>query len=236
MNGKIEIIIGIHVYLDDCMQGLTITKLKFDPFDVDDVGYGELFDRIEMVTITNGLIYSADAFFVLGEVIWKSKPNIRYLKKFDFITEITELSHIGNRYFYMAHGRQIPFYSEMIEALSTELYCFFEYPIIYTKDYVTVQLVGKRNSISKCIGLFKDLDLSFDILYIKNFHIKGGAILSELTERQYDCMKMATDSGYFSIPRRTNLRKLASKMKITHGAFAFHLRKSQRTIFQALFE
>ena len=217
------------------MRELAIAKLNFDPYDIYNLGYEELFDHFEEIVITNALIDSSKTFFVLAEVLWKGTPDMDLINRFEFFDEVIEISHEGDNYVYMAIGRHLPIYSEIIEVMTTQFHCFIEYPLVYKRDYVFQQVVGKRENLKKYMDFLSDLGITFRVEYIKDYHIKGRALLSELTDRQYECMKMAHQNGYFDIPKKASLRKLAKKMKITHGAFSFHLRKAQKTINGALF-
>jgi predicted DNA binding protein len=122
-----------------------------------------------------------------------------------------------------------------MDIMYSQFFCFFEFPHVYEKEKVTFQVVGERSNIKRFVDMLSDLGFEVEIGNVRKYHVKGRALLSELTQKQYECMKMAVQSGYFEIPRRADLRKLAKKKKITHGAFSFHLRKAQRTINKALF-
>jgi predicted DNA binding protein len=127
------------------------------------------------------------------------------------------------------------FYADIMEMLYTDLYCFFEYPIVYKENEIEFQVVGQRKNIKRFVDILLGLGIKVEISNVRKYHIKGRAIVSELTEKQYYCMRLAESNGYFDIPRRADLRKLSKKMKISHGAFSFHIRKAQRTINRALF-
>lgn len=217
------------------MHPLAIAKLSFDPFDVYHLGYEELFDHFEEVVVTNALIDSSKTFFVLAEVVWKRTPDIEVIRQFEFFDDVVEMSREGNHLLYMAIGHHLPIYSEIIDTMTAQFHCFIEYPLVYKKEEVSQLVVGMRKNLKKYMDFLSDLGVTFRVEYIKDYHIKGRAILSELTDRQYECMKLAQESGYFDIPRKNGLRTLAARMNITHGAFAFHLRKAQRTIVCGLF-
>lgn len=217
------------------MQPLAIVKLGFEPFDIYHLGYEELFDHFEEIIVTNAMIDSSKTFFVLAEVVWKSRPDINIIERFEFFDEVIEMSREGKHHLYMAIGHHLPIYSEIIDTMTSQFHCFIEYPLVYKREEVSQMIVGKRENLKKYMGFLSDLGIKFRVIYIKDYHIKGRAILSELTDRQYECMKNAVVGGYFEIPRRTNLRTLAKKMNVTHGALAFHIRKAQRTIVNGLF-
>jgi len=217
------------------LTGLSIAKVRFDPYDVYDLGYQGLFDDIVTATINNALIDGSRTFFVVGEVAWKSAPNIDIFKKFAFVEDIKELGGEGNRYTYMARGSNLPFYSELIETMTSEFYCFFEYPLVYASEGVYVQVCGERENLKRFFDFVTGLGITFELIHMKEYHIKGPALLAELTDKQYQCTKLAIEKGYFDIPRKSDLRALAKQMNVSHGTLAFHLRKAQRSMLHALF-
>ncbi len=226
------------------MQELAIAKMKFDPERIYSQIYKDPFEYLEKVTVTHSLVASGKSFMVLAEVVWKCEPKIEMLEKWRMMSkdkgwflfkDVAELSRVGNTCIYMSLGEHMSFYADIMEMLYTDLYCFFEFPIVYKESEIEFQVVGKRKNIKKFVDMLSGLGIDTEISNIRKYHIKGRTLLSELTEKQYECMKLAVSQGYFDIPRRANLRPLARKMKITHGAFSFHLRKAQRAINKALF-
>lgn len=217
------------------MQALAIVKLGFEPFDVYHLGYEELFEHFEEIIVTNAMIDSSKTFSVLAEVVWKTEPDINLIRQFEFFDEVIEMTREGNHHLYMAIGHHLPIYSEIIDTMTSQFHCFIEYPLVYKKEEVSQRVVGEREDLRKYMDFLSGLGVKFRVEFIKDYHIKGRGILSELTERQYQCMSDAAAGGYFEIPKRITLRKLAAQMNITHGALAFHLRKAQRTIVRGLF-
>ncbi len=52
-------------------------------------------------------------------------------------------------------------------------------------------------------------------------------IMPELTNKQYDSFKIASQQGYYEFPRKTNLHKLARLSNISRPTFEEHLRKAE---------
>jgi hypothetical protein len=226
------------------MEELTIAKLKSDPENLLSEGYSEPFEYLKKATVTHALFTGPKTFMVLSEVEWKCEPDVNLLSQWEILSkergwflfkDINELSRDGNTCIYMSYGEHMPFFVDIMDMMYSEFYCFFEFPHVYEENEVRFQVVGERKSIKRFVDLLSDLGIHTEISNIRKYHVKGRALLSELTERQYECMKLAVESGFFEIPRKADLRKLAKKKKITHGAFSFHLRKAQRTINKALF-
>jgi hypothetical protein len=226
------------------MRELAIAQLRFDPENLLSEGYREPFEHLKRASVTHALFTGPKTFMVLSEVEWKGEPDISLLSKWRILSrergwfefkDITELSRDGNTCIYMSYGEHMPHFADIMDMMYSEFFCFFEFPHVYEEDRVTFQVVGERPNIQRFVDLFSDLGIEVEIGKVREYHVKGRALLSELTEKQYKCMKLAVKSGYFDIPRKGDLRKLARKEKISHGAFSFHLRKAQRTINKALF-
>jgi len=52
-------------------------------------------------------------------------------------------------------------------------------------------------------------------------------IMPELTDKQHNAFKIASEKGYYEFPRKTNLHKLAKISKISRPTFEEHLRKAE---------
>jgi hypothetical protein len=226
------------------MQELAIAKLKFEPENLLGKGYKEPFEYLKKATVTHALFTGPKTFMVLSEVEWKGEPDVELLTRWEILSkkrgwflfrDINELSRDGSTCIYMSYGEHMPFFIDIMDMMYSEFFCFFEFPHVYEETEVRFQVVGERKNIKRFVDMLSDLGIVVEVSNIRKYHAKGRALLSELTQTQYECMKMAVESGYFEIPKRADLRKLAGKKKITHGAFSFHLRKAQRTINRALF-
>ncbi|WP_254537233.1 helix-turn-helix domain-containing protein [Halomarina litorea] len=53
-----------------------------------------------------------------------------------------------------------------------------------------------------------------------------------LTDKQFELLRMATERGYFSVPRETNLGDLADALGISHQAASERLRRAQELVNQ----
>jgi hypothetical protein len=226
------------------MRELAIAKLIFEPENLLGKGYKEPFEYLKKATVTHALFTGPKTFMVLSEVEWKFEPDVELLTHWEILSkergwflfrDISELSRDGNTCIYMSYGKHMPFFIDIMDMMYSEFFCFFEFPHVYEENEIRFQVVGERKNIKRFVDMLSDLGIFVEIGNIRKYHAKGRALLSELTEKQYECMKLAVESGYFEIPKRADLRKLAMKKKITHGAFSFHLRKAQKTINRALF-
>jgi predicted DNA binding protein/PAS domain-containing protein len=63
---------------------------------------------------------------------------------------------------------------------------------------------------------------------------EGG--LDDLTDRQQQALEMAYRAGYFDWPRESTAEEVAERMDIASPTFHYHLRRSEATLLEGLFE
>ena len=64
----------------------------------------------------------------------------------------------------------------------------------------------------------------------------SGSLGPSLTKKQMDAMKLAISKGYYEIPRRTEIKQLAKKLKIKRVAMQERVRRAERTIMHQFAE
>ncbi|MCK4717042.1 MAG: helix-turn-helix domain-containing protein [Thermoplasmata archaeon] len=229
------------------MRELVIAKICLDPSEVYDDSYADVFQHMDRVSVINTFIRESKTFLAVMEIELRKGSSMKTLKEtlanmdqdrgnttLAMYQDITELASEGDRCLCLVKGEHMQFHTDMMDSL-TDQFCFLELPVVYTEGGIHMQVVGKRDDVKAYLNILEGLGVSHKTEFIREYHPGGRAVLAELTDKQYQCMKTAMDQGYFDIPRRTDLRDMAEKDGITHGALSFHLRKAQRTIFDVLF-
>ncbi len=61
-------------------------------------------------------------------------------------------------------------------------------------------------------------------------------IMPELTDKQHNAFKIASEQGYYEFPRKTNLHKLAKLERISRPTFEEHLRKAENKLLRFMKE
>jgi predicted DNA binding protein len=86
-----------------------------------------------------------------------------------------------------------------------------------------------RKDITKLIN-FIEKYYQGELLFLKQIKVPKifiPQIMPELTEKQWEAFKIASEQGYYEFPRKTNLHKLAKLAKISRPTFEEHLRKAE---------
>ncbi len=104
-------------------------------------------------------------------------------------------------------------------------------PDINSPDGYEISEIGSfdREDLTKLAG-FLEKYYQGQILFLKEIKapkIFTPEIMPELTDKQYQAFKTASQQGYYEFPRTTNLHKLAKISKISRPTFEEHLRKAE---------
>lgn len=78
-----------------------------------------------------------------------------------------------------------------------------------------------------------------EVLYLKEIKVPKifiPEIMPGLTDKQEEAFKLASESGYYEFPRKTNLHKLARLFKTSRPTFEEHLRKAEIKILSFMKE
>ncbi len=218
------------------MTEMKVLKLKFEVFDTHGIGYETIFSKIKSMSVLSSMMETPKKYIAVVEVIWGGKPDTTVLTDLEFIDKISEIARDEETYLYILTGRHLPFYSKLYAEMIETFDCFFEYPTVFEKEKVYMSIVGSQKNLRDFLGSLEELEITFEVISIKNYYVKGKGILSSLTAKQYDCLKFALENGYYDIPKRTETRKLAKKKGVSHSTYSMHLRKAEKAIFKGLFE
>ena len=76
--------------------------------------------------------------------------------------------------------------------------------------------------------------VQFNGLIANSLTLTADALFSDLTEKQMDAVLKSYRNGYYEIPRRSTLKALTKKEKVSRTTFEEHLRKAENKIVSSL--
>lgn len=147
---------------------------------------------------------------------------------------ITNLEISGNTMFFIGKSKEkIPssYYTQKM---------FFTKPVFVDEQGYEYWEVASydRNVLSRFLNeLEKQNYEHFEVLQFKNIKLNNiyfPAIAPDLTEKQKEVFELAVKEGYYDIPKRTNLKKLAKIMNISVATFQEHLKRAEAKIIPRL--
>lgn len=91
----------------------------------------------------------------------------------------------------------------------------------------------KKEELMKFINEVRPLMEEFELLSIKNTPLQNiyfPKIMPELTDLQKRALELAVKEGYYQIPKKIGLRKLARMMKVSLSTYQAHLQKAESKV------
>jgi hypothetical protein len=121
--------------------------------------------------------------------------------------------------------------------------CLWVGPVEYSGGSENLSVVAVEQSNIE--ALYRDLESIGSIRVVKKqkvepesmrdlYTISSKRLFGELTEKQVQYILAAIGSGYFDIPRNTDLRALSSRLSISKSTLQEHLSKANSHILKAL--
>ena len=124
-----------------------------------------------------------------------------------------------------------PFYDKSILHVAPAL--------ISNQGYEIVTLVSfDRNKLIE-IAEILGKEYKAELLSIHNKKVKSLSIVKiepELTKKQKDAISLAIKNGYYNVPRKTSVEKLAKLSNLSFSTFQVHLRKAESKLIPYYFE
>lgn len=122
-------------------------------------------------------------------------------------------------------------YNKDIIHLSPALISEEGYEIINIASFNKKFLINAIDIIEKKLG--------GELLSIENKKIKSISIVKmhpDLTDKQKTALEIAIKNGYYEVPRKTSVKKLAKLAGLSFSTFQVHLRKAEQKLMPYFFE
>jgi predicted DNA binding protein len=218
------------------MMDLKLLRLDYNPPDILEIGYGDIFEKVKEITIITSLMQTFERFILVCEVVWKGEPDVEHLKNLMMVENAEEVSRDRNTSLAIVSGQFPDVYREVIRNFFDTFHCFIEFPARLTLKTLTGSIVGTQENLNRFLSFTKTWGAEYNIISIKKYQPRVEGALSALTSKQYMCLETAVRLGYFDVPRKTHSRELASELNLSHATVLEHMKKGQRSIFTALFK
>lgn len=135
----------------------------------------------------------------------------------------------------------------LLEKADTKAVAFYTPKIIFLKPvliapdgYETWEIGSwEKEEISAFIHNVKEKIEDFKLLKLQSINIDNvffPKLMPDLTSKQKAAMDLAIMEGYYKIPRKTSLRKLARIMGISLATYQQHLRVAEQKLIPNLFD
>jgi len=116
-------------------------------------------------------------------------------------------------------------------------------PVVYEQGWEYYRIIAFHNdAVSELMKRMKDEGFQVEITRKTPFKgsitgalsLTADALFSGLTEKQMDALVAAYIQGYFSFPRRTDVKTMAARMHVPRTTFVEHLKKAENKVVVGL--
>ena len=145
----------------------------------------------------------------------------------DFMEMLTVLKHEANRYVVLAKVK----FLKRVEGIAKkfDIDIIWTTPSIFTKDKMTLSVIGNEENLKKFLGVIKYLGEVKSKSFIKAT-FNEQSLLSVLTEKQKEMIIAAKNNGYYNYPRKINSEDLSKIVGLSKPTVVQHLRKAESRI------
>ena len=116
-------------------------------------------------------------------------------------------------------------------------------PVIYEQGWEYYRVIAFRHEDLKELlqrleekGFVVDVlrKVPFDGFIASSLTLTADALFSDLTEKQIDALLTAYSHGYYRLPRKADVKTIASKKGVPRTTFQEHLRKAENKLIESL--
>jgi len=116
-------------------------------------------------------------------------------------------------------------------------------PVVYKQGWEYHRVISfKHEDVKRLMQLLEEKEFAFEIMRMVPFNgfigssltLTADALFSDLTEKQIDALLTAYRNGYYQLPRKADVKKIAFKERVPRTTFQGHLKKAENKLVAAL--
>lgn len=111
--------------------------------------------------------------------------------------------------------------------------------ILSSQGYEIIQVASHtKEPLTRIIALLKE-KYDGELLWIRQQDIHSISVMTiraELTQKQREAFELAVRQGYYAVPRKTSVQKLAEMSSLSFATYQVHLRKAESKLLPSVLE
>ena len=180
--------------------------------------------RVDLISINGPL-----GFGIIQSLTGEEKPLIDYVKALEKSSSIVEVrvTYESPEQYWTEVTHKLR--RKSIHETILESGCMTRLPIVIEGGTQKHQLLAPdTNAFRTAFDNLRSRFLKVRVLNVRRS--PRGSLGPGLTQKQLDAVRLAISNGYYDMPRRSEIQKLAKKLKIKRVAMQERLRRAERTI------
>ncbi len=209
--------------------------VEFRPRILRDVGYADLMEGIDRVTVLSPISLMPEKTAIMGVVKWSGREDEERFTDNPLIDQVVDMGAVKDGRMYLFLGKEEPWYYQMIQMVMEDLRVFIDWPVILEKERIRIVWIGYIENIAKLMELFKDMKMEETITSMVNYDPARSDLLDGLTSKQYDTFVESYDRGFFDDRRKVTINQLAKEQGVSAASYMKTLRRAQRNLLKKIF-
>ncbi len=182
--------------------------------------------RVDLISINGPL-----GFGIIQSLTSEEKPLSKYVKALKQSGSIVDVrvTHATPEQYWTEVTHKLK--SKSIHETILESGCMSRFPIVIQGGTQIHHVLAPDQDAFRLA--FDNLRSRFSKVRVLNIRRSPrGPLGPGLTHKQLDALKVAVSNGYYDIPRRSEIKNLAQKLRVKRVAMQERLRRAERTIMQ----
>jgi len=222
---------------------MKIVRLQIPGNFLEQIGFKDLFDKVELVEILNAFQYDQTHFFALQKIRFKRNVNLDIK---DFIMEnfkpetLQLLNQSGNEIICIMDQSRTSGFFPIIDSGPWA----FLFPIRVSSELVLLTIISHEDYIKNLFEILSSYTDDFEIIgmtdldKINDFDESVWRTIIPLphfTKRQREIANYAVKRGYFKTPKRISGKEIAFHFKIKEATVNKHLKNARNLAMEYFF-
>ena len=116
-------------------------------------------------------------------------------------------------------------------------------PVIYERGWEYYRVIAFRHKdLKNLLQRLEEMNFTVEVLrkvpfdgfIASSLTLTADALFSDLTEKQMDALLTAYSHGYYKLPRKTDVKTIASRKRVPRTTFQEHLKKAENKLVASL--
>ena len=107
---------------------------------------------------------------------------------------------------------------------------YLSLPYVVKNGNVKITFLGNAKQMRGSIKIFEDAGIRYGVVSLTGAKISPFSLISRLTEKQRNALITAYTLGYYDVPKKIGLVRLAKRLNLARSSLDEHLRKAEQRL------
>lgn len=206
--------------------------IEFYPRDMRDLGYRDILEGIDKVTVLSPISLMPEKTALLLVVQGKDTDISKRWESYDLIERVIEMGYVKEGKMFLVLGKEEPWFFSLLQRIMDEMRVFLNWPIILEPERIEMKWIGFLEDIKKVMDLFERFEMKETITSIVDYDPTRTDPFEKLTSKQFEYLSEAYDKGFYDDRRKVTVNELAGKKGVSAPSYMLTLRRGVKNLIK----